>query len=725
MTIIQFNASLQSIKAVTVYRKAAEVVRTFTLDLQPGRITAHVTQLSSSIDDKSLRVSHLSGSTRVLDVQYTVAASNAVMPVDDSDARHALLLRKRELEDERKVQDQGLSLFVDYARTLNSAHTAPGDAVNFLDAFMAGRRSTVASIRKLDDEIAEIDRALNAENNKSTGKGGTDGRVTIDILASEACSVELSITYKVDAAGWKPYYELHATTVKGQPASTVSLHYNVRVKQTSGEDWTDANFVFVSADEPSQGVDADVPSLAARKAKCIPLFGGYGDVSATSGAAPAGGSSFDSSPNRGLIGAPFAAPSGGGGLFGSTGSTSGFGAFGTVANAIAQQHEGGNDPPPARAAGDGPTPHPFTTWGVFSPQAPATNLGPQASGGLFGRSSPAAAVSGGGIFGSRIPDPATNAASASASAFVARPAHTTTDVATTPGLSSKAVPAVKPQIDDGTAGRGISTGIVPNMRVTALGEKIVLRESGLRDDVRLSAEERASIPSDGVGHAVPIASLVLNAAFAWVCVPRSRVAVFVECRSRNTSAHTLVAGPLAVYVDGKQVAKTTLKDIKPQDKIVAPLGVDDAVRVMHRRTASTEEQPERPFVERLWTTACTARYAVTNGHTFAIPKFVLRDALPVSANPQIAITVKAVREKDPNAAGVNSGFDLGSGQEGGVLGENVREADGREGEGIFEWERRVEAGHTDVLQAEWEVSTPAGISWEETAVMKPFWGNNH
>ncbi|TFY55834.1 hypothetical protein EVJ58_g8005 [Rhodofomes roseus] len=290
------------------------------------------------------------------------------------------------------------------------------------------------------------------------------------------------------------------------------------------------------------------------------------------------------------------------------------------------------------------------------------------------------------------------------------------------------------------------------MRVTALGEKIVLRESGLRDDVRLSAEERASIPSDGVGHAVPIASLVLNAAFAWVCVPRSRVAVFVECRSRNTSAHTLVAGPLAVYVDGKQVAKTTLKvrllfcyipdagevsvgsvkkhtdyaqDIKPQDKIVAPLGVDDAVRVMHRRTASTEEQPERPFVERLWTTACTARYAVTNGHTFAIPKFVLRDALPVSANPQIAITVKAVREKDPNAAGVNSGFDLGSGQEGGVLGENVREADGREGEGIFEWERRVEAGHTDVLQAEWEVSTPAGISWEETAVMKPFWGNNH
>ncbi|TFY55826.1 hypothetical protein EVJ58_g7999 [Rhodofomes roseus] len=48
------------------------------------------------------------------------------MPADDSAARRALLQRKRELEDERKVQDHGSSLFVDYARTLNGAHTAPG-----------------------------------------------------------------------------------------------------------------------------------------------------------------------------------------------------------------------------------------------------------------------------------------------------------------------------------------------------------------------------------------------------------------------------------------------------------------------------------------------------------------------------------------------------------------------------------------------------------------------
>ena len=143
--------------------------------------------------------------------------------------------------------------------------------------------------------------------------------------------------------------------------------------------------------------------------------------------------------------------------------------------------------------------------------------------------------------------------------------------------------------------------------------------------------------------------------------------------------------------------------------------MDDAVRVVHRRTARTEEAPERPFVERLWTTACTSRYAVTNGHAFTIPRFLLRDALPVSANPQIAIVVKAVREKDPH--GVDSGF-AESMEGNAVLGENVREPQGKEGEGLFEWVRVVAAGQTIMLQAEWEINTPSCVSWEEMPVMK-------
>ena len=138
----------------------------------------------------------MTGNASVLDVQCEVDAFVASLPADDdSETRRSLLLRKRELEDERKVHDQGLSLFVDYARTLNSAHTAPGDAVNFLDAFMAGRRSTVAAIRKLDDEIAEVDKALKGPVRDPSVRGDVNGRATIIIVASEPCAAEADITY--------------------------------------------------------------------------------------------------------------------------------------------------------------------------------------------------------------------------------------------------------------------------------------------------------------------------------------------------------------------------------------------------------------------------------------------------------------------------------------------------------------------------------------------------
>ncbi|EPT00165.1 hypothetical protein FOMPIDRAFT_57544 [Fomitopsis schrenkii] len=524
---------------------------------QPGRNIVKVTQLSSGIDTQSFQVSHLSGNASVLDIQCDVDAFDAsLLPDDNSEMRRSLLLRKRELEDERRVQDQGLSLFVDYARTLNSAHTAPGDAVNFLDAFMAGRRSTVATIRKLDDEIAEIDKKLKGPVSDPSVKGDVNGRATIVIVVSEPCTAEVDIAYDVKDASWEPYYNLHATTANGQPAPMVSLQYNARVTHTSGEDWADISFNFVAADAPRRGHNAGIPSVAPRKLHRLPT--------------------------------PFAS------VF--------------------------------------PTPS------------------------LFGQNAGAA--------------PPSNVAGG-----------------------------------------------------------IVVRESTSTRDVRLAAETKASVASDGLGHAIPITSLALDASFTWVCVPRSRAAAFVECHTKNSSVHTLVAGPLTVYVDGQgsrrphcryafppehwSVHTDPVQDIKPNAAFFAPLGVDDAVRIVLRRAARTEEAPERPFVERLWTTACTARYAVTNGHAFAIPQLVLRDALPVSANPQIAVVVNAVREKDPRAADGNSAEVVG------VLGENVREREGREGEGLFEWVRGVEAGQTVVLHAEWEIHTPSGVSWEEEPVMKP------
>lgn len=456
-------------------------------------------------------MSRLSDNASVLDVHCEVDASNASL-LGDSETRRSLLSRKRELDDERKVQDQGLSLFVDYARTLNSAHTAPGDAVNFLDAFVAGRRSTVATIRKLDDEIAEIDQALTASD--PNVKGEVNGRATLVIVVSEPCTAEVDIVYSefiyvrhvavvhdfcsidVKNASWEPYYNLHATTANGQPTSTVSLQYNARVTHMSGEDWSDIEFNFVAADAPRRGHNTDIPSVTPRRLHRLPtpLVSAFPPSSQTS-----------IWPNGGFQ--PFSGPDSGRGFLGFGGAQQGM----------------THNPPVAQIAG--------VSFGSAPPNQ--SSHGPS----LFGSpvvppAQPLFGQAGGGLFGSQASNPANSIQPSTTKA---------------PSLF-----APKPKIDNGKG------SAVPDMCVTALGENIVIRESTSTHEVRLAAETKASVASDGVGHAVPITSLVLAASFTWVCVPRSRTAAFVECHTKNSSTHTLVAGPLTVYIDGQEVAKTTL-----------------------------------------------------------------------------------------------------------------------------------------------------------------------
>ncbi|KZT73530.1 hypothetical protein DAEQUDRAFT_721589 [Daedalea quercina L-15889] len=590
---------------------------------------------------------------------------------------------------------------------------------------MAGRRSTVATIRKLDDEIAEIDRALSGPAKDPKIKGETTGRVSFVIVASEPCSVELEIAYNVCNASWKAYYDLYATTADGQPVPAIALHYNARVTHTSGEDWTDAKFTFVPVDVPRRERDAEIPLLVPRKLYRIPT--GFGSIGF---------------PRTSLVGSPPSGPmpSKGVSLFGQPAST-GESTTPSFGRSNGPSHKTTNNPPSQQAGGlfgslqNTATPHP--TQSLFGSLASSADS--QYVNGRLPSSAGQTAFGSGGLFGSVAPSSSQSPAyGAAAGLFVSEGASSPFKPTDTPGVFkpdarpepnaadkappavgsffSKSQPVTKPQIDNGTDDGSAGNSGVPDMRITALGEKITIRESALADHERFSARETASIPSDGEGHTVPIATHVFDAAFTWVCVPRSRAAVFVECRSKNASAHTLVAGSLTVYIDGNEVTKTKLKDTKPQDTFVAPFGVDDAVRVLHRRTARTEEVPERPFTERLWTTSCTARYAVTNGHTFMLPKLLLRDALPVSVNAQVAVVIKVICERDPQAGGVDSQSEPGAAHGSAVLGENVREPDGKKGDGIFEWVRGVDAGQTAVLQAEWEVHTSANVSWDEVPV---------
>lgn len=58
--------------------------------------------------------------------------------------------------------------------------------------------------------------------------------------------------------GYSQPFLVHATTENGKPSSAVTLHYRARIKQWTGEDWTDAALILSTV---SSDMSKDIPRL--------------------------------------------------------------------------------------------------------------------------------------------------------------------------------------------------------------------------------------------------------------------------------------------------------------------------------------------------------------------------------------------------------------------------------------------------------------------------------
>jgi hypothetical protein len=77
----------------------------------------------------------------------------------------------------------------------------------------------------------------------------------------------------VGDTSWEPTYELHASTVNGKPSSAVSLHYRAKIKQETGEDWS--NTALTLSTVSSDTTTKNIPILKSLKIR--PRPGGKGN----------------------------------------------------------------------------------------------------------------------------------------------------------------------------------------------------------------------------------------------------------------------------------------------------------------------------------------------------------------------------------------------------------------------------------------------------------------
>ncbi|MEU7978844.1 DUF4139 domain-containing protein [Micromonospora sp. NPDC049081] len=197
------------------------------------------------------------------------------------------------------------------------------------------------------------------------------------------------------------------------------------------------------------------------------------------------------------------------------------------------------------------------------------------------------------------------------------------------GAPSPPAPAAAP-----AGGGGVARAGAPR---PAVRESVAEVEQGVTAATYRPARPVA-VPADGSAYRAVIAVLDLPVRLDHVTVPVRAAEAHLRATVRNTSAHTLRAGPAAVFHGADFVAATRLPTWAPDEETELALGVDDRVRVereLTRRadTRATLGSTRRRDVE--------YRISVAN-HTPRPATVEVHDQLPVSRDEAVAVREAAL-----------------------------------------------------------------------------------
>ncbi|MGX4653793.1 DUF4139 domain-containing protein [Micromonospora sp. SCSIO 07396] len=142
-----------------------------------------------------------------------------------------------------------------------------------------------------------------------------------------------------------------------------------------------------------------------------------------------------------------------------------------------------------------------------------------------------------------------------------------------------------------------------------------------------------AVPADGSAYRAVIAVLDLPVRLDHVTVPLRAAEAHLRATVRNTSTHTLLPGPAAVFHDADFVATTRLPTWAPGEETEVALGVDDRVRVERELTRRSDTRAALGSTRRR---DVEYRISVAN-HTPRPATVEVHDQLPVSRDEAVTV----------------------------------------------------------------------------------------
>lgn len=258
----EFKAA-SHVDAVTVFPQGADVVRVTEASLPAGEHTLILNDLPGTIDAQSIRVEGLGG--QGLEITSVDSKLVQLSSVEFDAQRKAIDSQIEVLNDERLGLDQTIS-DADYQRklllSLADKQLVPAsstDTVKAVDATQLGGLidlvgARLASISKTMHEAQlrqrVIDKLIGDLQIKASSLA-PDARahvqVSVHVLASAQMSAKFKISYRIQEAGWQPFYDARMSLPTKGEAAKLNIVRRAEVVQYSGESWNDVALTLSTA----------------------------------------------------------------------------------------------------------------------------------------------------------------------------------------------------------------------------------------------------------------------------------------------------------------------------------------------------------------------------------------------------------------------------------------------------------------------------------------------
>jgi len=251
-----------TITDVTLYRGRAAVTRSTQLDLSVGGWSIFFRDLPSSVTLDSVQAS-VKGNAKLIAVDTTT------IPIVKDNNKLLKELEQQISRVEEKIalasaEKESLNMQSSFLETLVQRSATEQEAAVDLEAFqaqlayigneMTSLESKKLANKKLREELTNKRNTLVKRKNNISNERHEQRDAIINIVVFSQDNISIDLTYLVKHASWEPTYSIRAS----EGGVSITIDYDAKVVQYSGEDWKDVN-VTLSTAQPQRSASPPKP----------------------------------------------------------------------------------------------------------------------------------------------------------------------------------------------------------------------------------------------------------------------------------------------------------------------------------------------------------------------------------------------------------------------------------------------------------------------------------